>query len=208
MLIRNRFVKLFGILVILVFCIGGNPAVSNAQGSSTLCVRLQVPFVWIRVAPSSSAEVLETDYPTDCVPRPMTWVNHVTSYDGVQTWLQVTAFLHQPQTGWVEFNSVFEPGAATQPPPSVALPTPPQIASGGYRVLTSVPYVWLRTSPSSSAPVLNTVNRHDCQTIPPIDVFNEAPYWDGAQWWVHVGIPPRDTSVNGWVELRSLTRCY
>jgi hypothetical protein len=188
-----------------------NPVAAQGTELTKLCVRKSITFVWIRVAPSSDAGVLDTTYPFNCVTRPLYWVNRNTAWDGTQTWVEVTTWVPQGP-GWVEQNSMFNPDNATPQPTQTnsTQPTPPTlIANKGLFVRGDVPFVWLRTLPSSYASHMDmTITNHTCQPYAPLAPLSSTDglYWDGVQWWMQVGVSP-EPFVNGWVEFKSLATC-
>src|SRR5258708_15467936 len=89
---------------------------------------------------------------------------------------------------------------------STPAPTPTAIYSnwtGDFVIRSSVPFVWLRTTPSSYAQVITTIYPPSV-VIASSDPNQGALFWDGVQWWGFVNLSM--TVVRGWVELAFLDR--
>jgi hypothetical protein len=78
----------------------------------------------------------------------------------------------------------------------------------GYELvhLTSgVPFAWIRSAPSSDAPILTTIYPTSYASMKLIYANERYTAWDGFQNWYQVHPYPVDTGVVGWVEQASIT---
>jgi len=162
-----------------------------------------IPFNWLRAAPSSFA------FPIDYAPNgdTLTVVSKKPQWDGVQFWWQVRRARGMVM-GYVEqaFVGPVAQDSLTLTPISTAVggvggpaSTPPEAWQVGSvrAVKASIPFVWVRTTPSSDSPTRATILRGWLAIIQ-----DPAPRWDGLQWWWMVRIPAFNTV--GWVEQNSL----
>lgn len=104
---------LFGALFVFVVGVGMTSAAS-------MTLRWGLPFVWVRVAPSSYAPVVYTVYPTGYATLETTGN---TQWDGYQTWSEVYLTNNSGIRGWVEQGSLATP---YQSAPSWTAPAQPQ----------------------------------------------------------------------------------
>ena len=93
-----RGLKVLLIVVLLVFGIGVGSAAAASVAATT-----SLPYVWVRSAPSSSASVVYTVYPTSYATLQTTGN---TQWDGYQTWAEVTVIANSGIRGWVEQGSL------------------------------------------------------------------------------------------------------
>jgi hypothetical protein len=75
--------------------------------------------------------------------------------------------------------------------------------TGKFSIAQTVPFIWLRTSPSSTASVISTLYAPTV-FIASVNPSGESQIFDGVQWWGFVSLPM--TVTFGWVELNSLVR--
>jgi hypothetical protein len=194
------------------------PRFAGTPFTAQLCLRSSLPFVWVRTSPSSQAAVRETLYPADYAKVAM--ANGVGYDDGVQRWVQVSAFPTATRffTGWIEQSALVGmlsegdtcPGTV-QP---VGIPPHPHLP-GAVRLKPGIPFAWQRSAPSSYAPVIDdqllragmscwaSGSPFPMPVLTSLRIF----YWDGVQWWVQIGHAPREYSARGWVEAASLEHC-
>jgi len=179
----------------------------GVPGSTLICVKTGIPFVWLRNAPSSYAPPVMTLYPQDYQKLVTT---QTIREDNIQWWVLVQAFPSATSfgEGWVEANSL-----TTRCGGLIPLANAPAHSNWNGKTVCikpGVPFVWERTAPSSYAPSKNTIAYADCAALlTPIAAFQQFSfdvgyYWDGAQWWVHLGAPPRVSSFEFWIEMNSL----
>ena len=166
-----------------------------------LQIKPSVAYSWLRNLPASTAAVIDTAKANEFVivasPAPQ--------YDGVQWWWAIRRG-SGTVTGWVEEQAlqvaVSGPTAtATLAPgviaPPTLVPSTAWTAGTGVTLATGVPFIWVRTNPSSAAPV-RVVAYHGAQ----LSIRDANPVSDGAQLWWLVNYPL--LNLYGWVEQRSL----
>lgn len=156
------------------------------QPGNRVQVKLSVPFVWFRAAPAPGNPPVHTVFPgTQLV------IVQGASTDSFGQWWWLMRDPATGITGWVEQNSV---ELTSTPPPT---PSPGHWNPGDrVRVRTSVPFSWLRSTPSSNGGILFTaLPRQEL-------IVQQGPQHDGVQNWWQVTIP--NTSQTGWVEEASL----
>ncbi len=158
-------------------------------------VRADLPFVWVRVAPSPSASVVATVNPNQILTAATAPDGQAEVWDGMQWWGFVT-IPGGAISGWVEVASLV-PGPAPTPTPTTA---PEMVAPWGIstavRVRASVASLWLRQRPASDAIVIFQVPAGSVMvTVAP-------PQSDGVQnWWPVLDVL---SGVMGWAEQKSL----
>jgi hypothetical protein len=177
------------------------PAPAAFTVGELLQIKPSVPFSWLRNLPASTAAVIDTAKANEFVivasPAPQS--------DGVQWWWAVRRGSGSV-TGWIEEQAlqpaVNSPTATATLAPGV-LPAPTLVPSTGWTngtavtITTGVPFIWIRTSPSSAAPVRVVAYRNALLTI-----RDANPVSDGTQLWWLVNYPL--LNLYGWVEQRSL----
>ncbi len=95
------------IVLVLVFAVGvGSAAAAPVTATPNL------PYVWLRAAPSSYASVVYTVYPTGFATLETTGY---TQSDGYQTWAEVYVISNSGIRGWVEQGSLVSAGQAVAP---------------------------------------------------------------------------------------------
>ncbi|MEP7289873.1 MAG: hypothetical protein ABI947_29330 [Chloroflexota bacterium] len=172
---------------------------SNAaewQPTNIVHVKLTVPYAWLRSVPSSFGAVL---YQTSAGANLS--IQDKAQSDGTQWWWPVRD-ITSSVVGWVEQNSLeLIGGVATATPTPIVTGTPSGAAANWQptnivRVKLTIPFVWLRSVPSSFGTVLYQESTGILLTI------QDKAQSDGTQWWW----PVRDTVSNvvGWVEQNSL----
>ncbi len=192
--------------VVTLFSVGNtayaqspSPFVGTPQ-STPLCIHSGIPFVWVRTAPSSFAGTLMTLYPRDYAKLTI----GVQAKDAVQWWVRanITISARRFVQGWIEADSL---SACEQTFVPTGAPPPPNWEHTALCLKTGVPFVWERIAPSSFAPVASTRSAGSCNvgSMPALTSWNIY-RWDGAQWWVLVGHPPREWSSKNWIEVNSL----
>jgi hypothetical protein len=67
-----------------------------------------------------------------------------------------------------------------------------------------VPFAWIRSTPSSSAPVLKTIYPTSYPSMKVTYANDQNSAWDGFQNWFQVHPYPLDTNIVGWVEQASI----
>jgi|GEM_PF-599645 len=173
--------------------IPGTPqtAAANWAAGTLLSVKPTVRFVWLRSAPTSYSDVRGTIYAGTLVN-----VRESTpTWDGAQWWWSLNVPSLNIYGVWVEQNSLQFAGPSATTAPNI---TPaPWTTSSAVVVGGAVPYVWLRTSPSSNGNVVATAHSTNW-----LAVANSAPHWDSVQWWWLVQQLPNGSA--GWVEQNSL----
>jgi hypothetical protein len=164
-------------------------------------VKLSVPFSWLRNAPSSGAGIVDTAVRGEL----LIVASASPLQDSLQQWWWLVRRSSGTAIGYVEQDSLEAVGAgptATPVPGATSVPGATPAAQtwpvGSIRsIKASVPYVWVRTSPSSGAGVQLTLYPGWL-----VLVQNATPAWDGVQWWWQIWVPARN--VVGWVEQNSL----
>jgi hypothetical protein len=169
-------------------------------------VQTGVSFVWLRNAPSSTADILATVRPS-AGPSLVT-VGGVAHWDGVQWWYEMATYPDRRVTGWVERVSLAQVVTQSAPEPLSPTPTPvpgvndPSIqlqaawtAPFNARVEAGVPFLWMREAPNSGR-VVATLGAGEQFVV------TNGPQFDGYQWWWPVANIHR---TRGWVEQGSIT---
>ena len=153
-------------------------------------VKTTVPFVWVRPTASSSADIVATVGHDQVLTADLRFP--ATSFDGVQWWGHIIGLTF---SGWVEINSLTLAPHTNNPRLGTAAAW-----SGGarVRVRAKVPYVWLRSFPSSFA----FSSLYEVKTGGEFIVIGD-PVADFRQWWWPVGYSLDERRV-GWVEQNSL----
>lgn len=155
-----------------------------------------VPFAWIRSYPSSYAPVLTTIYPSSYAtvkvvaysPNP-TWF-----WDGYQNWFMVHPYPVNTQiVGWIEQASLAT-GYASGYPPEDPTQLAQWIIPGSAQVKPGVPFLWLRTQPSSHAGIIAVMPAGATLSL------LGSPSFDGVQWWWQVSFTTRRGVKTGYVE--------
>jgi hypothetical protein len=149
-------------------------------------VRLNVPFVWFRSAPSPGA------FPIYIVgPGAQLAIVQGAITDSYNQWWWSLRDPRNGVTGWVEQHLV---DLVTTPSAPVA---PADWRAGDLvRVRASLPFSWLRFTPSSSGGIAFTAR--PLQEL----IVQQGQQFDGVQNWRNVAVPNRFAS--GWVEEGSL----
>ncbi len=168
----------------------------------SVVIRQGVPFIWLREVPSSNGTVVNTVFAwSNASLRVIGRDGH---WDGYQSWYVVALVSDPLRGGWVEqasLKNALDPIIPTVPP---ATPNPsgkplwqvPMTAS----LNQSVPFAWLRTSPSSSAPTGLTI--YPGATFTVLGIPN--PVYDGVQWWWYVEARIMRGTIYGWLEQSSI----
>jgi len=152
---------------------GCTAAFSTGQ---TLRVKELVPFIWLRAFPQSPI-ILTTVYPGGSASMQVyTDPNYqVSTFDGYQWWWLVATYPDRRVLGWVEQSSLRD--ATIAPPPT----DPTQVANWttplNGQVVPGVPFLWVRSTPSSVGQVVATIPGNGTLMI------LGAPQFDGVQWW-------------------------
>lgn len=162
------------------------PAFNNAQ---TLRLKDNVPFVWLRAYPQSPV-ILTTVYPGGSASLEVYGDPNyqVSMFDGYQWWWLVSTYPNPTTLGWVEQASLIEswiPSTPTDPTQMANWTTP---MNG--QVVPGVPFLWIRSTPSSVGQVVSTIPANGYLLI------LGAPQFDGVQWWWFV----QDRFGAGYVE--------
>lgn len=194
------------------------PAAQTWTPGTLVRVKAAVPFVWLRVAASPVSAVMATVQSGDY----LVIAGSSATWDGAQWWW-LTRW--GPLKGYVEEQSLdlVIPGpagsatsaaptaTAQSPQPTATIPVTPAItappsstaqawtAGTQLHILASIPFVWVRAAPSSSAPVVETIHPSDTLVV----TGTSPSAWDGTQWWWNVNRP--GTSAYGWVEENRVT---
>ncbi len=180
--------------------------------TGTFVLSPNVPFVWLRQAPTASASIVGSQIGgvklTALIPGGTNGM--IFEPNNSQWWGFVSDGRIQ---GWVEIKSLqlYVPPTATIPPtvtvpptltpvPPTATPAPPQAANwvvgSQVRVKSNVAFVWLRANASSAGTIIGTYFPRRLFTV------QAAASSDGAQFWWQV----RDviSAQSGWVEQNAL----
>ncbi len=199
-MMAKKAVLLCSILLVLGF---GFIAPTHADGprwhvNDSLRISDGIPFVWLRITPSSWGLPVFTALPGT---HTLVVMDNTPGFDGVQYWWYVGVSDHLNIRGWVEQQSLQPVGQTS------TVPDPRQFKSTRVRIGAGIPFVWLRNAPSSYAQPLYTTFPY--QLADPSNCLVRqaplSPQWDGHQWWRFVGTSTG--SVAGWVEERSLVDC-
>lgn len=164
----------------------GNGA-ANWQQGNVVRVKFGVPFVWFRGQPFPGNAPIHTVFRgVDLV------VMGGPSQDSYGQWWWLVRDPRYSVLGWVEQNTVELVGSTPNPNPA-----PSGWKSGDtVQVRYSVPFVWLRSTPSSNAPAIYTVGPGQVMFL------QDGPLSDNVQNWWRVILPY--SGVSGWVEEGSL----
>lgn len=189
------------------------PAPAAFTVGMLLQIKLSVAYSWLRNLPASTAVVIDTAKSGEFVivasPTPQ--------FDGVQWWWAIRRGSGSV-TGWVE-EQALQPAVNPTATASLAATIPPTVPAAlpimtvtpataplsgnilpvGTAVTLSngLPFVWLRSSPSSGAPVRVVVYQHA-----QLNIRDATPVSDGTQLWSLVNYPL--LNLYGWVEQKSL----
>ncbi|MBZ0295649.1 MAG: hypothetical protein K8L99_24035 [Anaerolineae bacterium] len=156
------------------------------QPGNHVQVKSNISFVWFRAAPAPGNPPIHTVFPgTQLV------IVQGASSDNYNQWWWLMQDPAAGVTGWVEQNSV---ELVTSPPPTI--PAGSWRPGDRVRVRSSIPFSWLRSTPSSNGGILFTV-----QPLQEL-LIRQGPQHDGVQNWWQVTVP--NTSQTGWVEEVSL----
>lgn len=172
------------------------PGQSAGWAAGTLLViKSTVPYSLLRISPSSAAASRALLYPGSR----LTVYNANATWDGVQWWWQV-AYPSLNLFGWIEQNSL---QLAPNPPTPTSAPGGNSAgwANGTIvQIRTGVPFVWVRSTPSSAGSVRDTIQPGSLMQI------TGAARWDGTQWWWPIRLA--FASTTGWVEQNSLVTLF
>lgn len=171
------------------------PTPPNAAWAGTFVVRGDLPFVWLREAPLSSAASTATAYPNQTLTASVALDGRTQVWDGTQWW----GYVNVPGvavSGWIELTAL---QAAPTPTPTPTM-APQAVAGWGnstaVRVRATLAYAWLRQKPSSDAIVLFQVPAGS------VMVTIAKPQSDNVQnWWPVLDV---QSGVMGWIEQNSL----
>ena len=158
-------------------------------------VRADLPFVWLRVAPLSSASIVATAYSNQLLTAATAPDGQTQVWDGMQWWGYVT-LPAATISGWVEVTSL-----QAGPAPTLTATIAPEVVapwgiSTAVRVRTSLAFAWLRQKPSSDATVIYQVPAGS------VMVTIGRPQSDSVQnWWPVLDV---QSGLMGWVEQRAL----
>ncbi|MBI5666689.1 MAG: hypothetical protein HZC41_01665 [Chloroflexi bacterium] len=159
---------------------------ANWKPGDVVRVRQSVPFVWFRGAPAPGNPPILTVLPG----AQLVIIQGGVSDNYNQWWWQMRD-LRTNVTGWVEQNTV-EPVSNV---PGPVMPSNWQIGDV-VRIKPSVPFAWLRFSPSSTAGFSYAARPGD-----QLEIWQPSQS-DGVQNWWGVGVA--STRLLGWVEESSL----
>jgi len=182
------------------------PIMTGIPYGYLVCLKPNLPFVWLHNTASSYSGVSLTLYPASYTRLVSASYE---AFDGTQWWLNVYAFPNNSliRAGYIEETSFASNSAdGCQPPPNGAnVPPHPQMI-GPLCIKPNIPFIWERRAPSSYAPFSQLVfNDGSCSSggFANRTATNNF-YWDGVQWWIQVAHPPREFSSRAWVETNSL----
>ena len=174
-------------------------------------IKSGIAYVWLRSSPSSDCACVE--YVVTSSKRLMRIMDTEPTSDGTENWWHVSTITRPIKQGWVEEKSLTLLKPA--PKPTVTpngTEQPRQFLTSAVQIREGVPFIWIRSSPSSAASILQTVkfshptNQSQCLTIATIGPVVR---WDGHQWWREL-IPSTPANLDiksGWVEENSLVDC-
>jgi hypothetical protein len=171
------------------------PIPPNAAWTGNFVVRADLPFVWLRVTPFSSASVVATAYPNQALTAATSPDGQTQVWDGTQWWGYVTVPT-VAVSGWVELTSL--QAGPTPVPTATAAPevVAPWGISTAVRVRATVTFAWLRQRPASDALVLFQAPTGS------VMVTIAKPQPDSVQnWWPVLDV---QSGVMGWIEQNSL----
>ncbi len=171
-----------------------NPAACTPafNANQQMSIKSGVPFIWLRNDAKSSAAVAHTvNYST----KARFVIEYSPSvYDGYQNWWLVHLVSDKSKAGWVEQSSLVGETA----PESQSKANWTTTFKGGIRA--GVPFIWIRTEASSSAPTLDTLWPGDSFLV----FVKPEPINDGQQWWWFVSTQTEAGPKEGYVEQASL----
>ena len=97
----------------------------------------------------------------------------------------------------------YPPCGPNQIPESGSFCRPMYYTNQLLHLADGVPFAWIRSAPSSDAPVLTTIYPTSYASMKVVSECNTT--WDGFQNWYQVHPYPMNTSIVGWVEQVSIT---
>jgi len=204
-------------VMFLVFLLLISSFVETAAQSVTfhqndqVVIKSDIAYVWIRSSPSSDCACVE--YVVTSTKRVMRILDTQPTSDGTENWWHVSTMTRPIKQGWVEEKSLTLLKPASTPTLTTnGTEQPHQFFSSAVQIREGVPFIWIRSSPSSAASILQTVkfsrptNQSQCLTLATVDPVVR---WDGHQWWrALISSTGARTDIQaGWVEENSLTDC-
>jgi len=160
-------------------------------------IQPNVPFVWLRGDPSSSAEIRAEVVRSSLAI--LTVVKFPSAWDGYQNWWLVGSPNTTALTGWVEQASLLDTTAIAPTP--TALDPAVWGTPFSATIRRGLPFVWIRSRPDSNGTILDTLVPNDRYTVlgTPEHVF------DGRQWWWYVRKTyPSGGYTEGYIEEQSI----
>ena len=206
----------YAVLLLVFFALLSTLVPTAAQTAAfhqndRVVIKSGISYVWIRSGPTSACACVV--YMITSHSRILRIIDSAPISDGGQNWWQVTTVKAPIKQGWVEEKSLVLSKPAS--PPTVTPNGTVQVRvfySSAVQIQEGVLFIWIRSSPSSTASVLQTVNFFrpvnidQCLTIATIGPVVR---WDGRQWWREL-IPSTTSTIDlktGWVEENSLVDC-
>lgn len=173
----------------------------DLTANDTYRVRSDVPFVWLRSDPTSTAPVVHTVYPS--ADATLVTAGAAGYWDGYQWWWEMTTYPGREQRGWVERISLAQVVITTPPDESVTdasiqLQAKWETPFGAIMEQSeNVSFVWIREQPAVGR-ILYSIRPTE-----PFQVIG-SPESDGYQWWWPVRIGSAAATITGWVEQGSI----
>ena len=177
----------------------------NLTNNDTYRIRSDIPFAWLRSAPSSIAPPIATILHS--TGASLITAGSDTYWDGYQWWWQMTTYPQRDIKGWVEQASMSQ----FVVDPTTATPTIKGVNDASIQVLArwetplravldtseNVSFAWVREQPAAGR-ILYTIHASE-----PFQVTGAAGH-DGYQWWWPVEINTSNGTISGWVEQGSI----
>jgi hypothetical protein len=208
---RKYAVVLLACFVLLSTFIQTTAQNATFHQNDQVVIKSGIPYVWLRNGPTSDCACVE--YVITSPNRVLRILDSSPVSNGGQNWWHVSAVTRPIKEGWVEEKSLvlFKPVPTATFTPN-GTQQAHQFHNSAVQIGEGIPFIWIRSSPSSTANVLQKLdffrpkNSSQCLTIATIGPVVR---WDGRQWWREL-IPSVTSTITvktGWVEENSLVDC-
>ena len=207
---REYALKLLVVFILLLNVLQTTAQVITFHQNDQVVIKSGISFVWLRNQPTSNCACVE--YEITSSKRVLRILDAKPTSDGVQNWWHVATVTRPIKQGWVEEKSLTLLKAA---PTATAIPDAQhahQFLTNAVQIRKGVPLIWIRSSPSPTASIVQTVKfsvpleSSQCLTL---GTAGPVSRWDGQQWWraIIASIAAKSDTKAGWVEENSLVDC-